>query len=222
MPVTPHAKLVRAVWRDQMHIEPGALERSPWQAQARFEHAWAPAEIIMQHLQGYPAGWLQYWLWSGRGHLVFTHLPSRYAPGPQPWRDGVLDDVAYLNVADLATAPDGALICLLHLFDHLLGSRARAGGAWFSEGAGTCPALQEAAQRFAQCHSLGYGHGALGTASAPDYFARSVLLYLQDSQLLNTLDPLVERLYALTLWQENFWQRVLRELDQASGEAIRS
>jgi hypothetical protein len=222
MPVEESLSMVRAIWRDRMHTEPGALERSPQRVQARFAHAWAPAEIVTQHLQGMPAGWLRLWMQSERGHLVFTHQSSRYVPGPQAWRDGLLDGVAYLSVTDLAEAPDVALACLLHLLDHLLGCGARTGGAWFSEGAGLCSALQDAAQRFQHCHTLGYSHQALGVDSAPDYFAYSILLYLRDRQRLNTLDPVLDRLYAFTLWQEHFWRRVLTELAQGSGEATRS
>jgi hypothetical protein len=173
-------------------------------------------------LRQFPEGWLRLWADIGRGHLVFTHEPSRYAPGPQPWRETTLDGVAYLSLTDLAETPSAAWAALLRLHNHLLGSGACGGGAFFSEGAGLCPALEETAQRFLRYHALGYGHAALGAATAPDYFARSLLLYLDDPPRLNTLDPLMERLYALTLWQDAFWRRVQRELAQAKGEATRS
>lgn len=201
---TPHT-ILRAIWRAQMHVEPHALDRSPPAVQRRLEHVWVPSELLIERLSVFPAGWLRLWRDCGRGHVVFTDADSRYAPGPQPWRDGALECVCYLAMEDMLDDPTHALVQVAHLLDHLLGSGAATDGPWFSDGAGLYQALAEAAQRFVAINALGYGHRELGATNAHDYYARTLTLYLENPHALNILDPQVERLYRHALFSDSFW-----------------
>jgi hypothetical protein len=205
-------RTLRALWRDKMHVEPRALELSVPAVRRRFDHVLAPADWAMRMLEPFPLGWLQIWQSNARGHLVFTHRESAYRPGAQPFRDSYLESVCYLRVADLIpTEGEGALpsamLYVLHLLDHLLGSHARLGEPMLSEGGGITPELTDVAERFQRIHALAYGHQALQVSRSEDYFAHTVRLFLVDSRRLNVLDPLVHRLYAQTLFNPAFWQR---------------
>jgi hypothetical protein len=198
-------KLLRALWRDHMHVEAQALALSPVAVRARTAHAWAPAERVMQELERFPAGLLATWLGLGVGHLVFTHQPSCYQPGSIPWQERTLRAVAYVSLADVDHDPLEALLSVFHLWDHLLGCGARDDGLWLAEGGGLTPALREVGAQFVRANALGYGHGALAVDNARDYFAHTLLLYLRDPRRLNVLDPLVYKLYRATLMSEAFW-----------------
>ena len=205
--------LLRALWRDKMHVEPRALDLAPPSIRTRFEHILAPAEKAVQMLEALPVGWLAIWEQSARGHLVFTHRASAYLPGAQPWRDGTLESVCYIGVADLIDRADrceqpAALIPILYLLDHLFGSDARPGGPRLSDGAGTKELLEQVGRRFQRIHALAYGHAELQVVSAQDYFAHTVCQYLANPRELGVLDPLVHRLYAQTLFDQGFWERV--------------
>lgn len=214
-PVTTHRRsgtlvaakqaVLRALWRDKMHVEPRALELSPRAVRDSFQHVWEPAERLMAQLEPLPLGLLRVWQSTGRGHVVFTHRASCYRPRPQPWRDTALESVCYFSVADLAQGKPGAMLALLNLLDHLLGSGAVEGEPWLSDGAGLTTALREVGVRFAQILTLGYGVEELGATTAHDYFAHTLWLYLRDRRRLNTIDPLVYKLYHRTLMREEFW-----------------
>jgi len=188
-----------------MHVEPRALELSPRAVRDSFEHVWEPANRLMAQLEPFPLGLLRMWQGTERGHVVFTHRASCYRPGPQPWRDATLESVCYFSVADLAQGRPGAMLALLNLFDHLLGSGAMEGEAWLSDGAGVTPALREVGARFVQIHALGYGVEELQATTAHDYFAHTLWLYLRDRCRVNTIDPLVHKLYHRALMREEFW-----------------
>lgn len=196
------AAVLRALWRDKMHVEPRALELSPPTARDHYAHIWEPAESLMRDLKVFPVGLLRLWTDSPAGHLVFTHRASRYEPGPQPWREGFLESVCYLALRDLLGDKREAMWALFDLLDHLLGSYARADGARFSEGEGVTGALGRLARRFRRVHELGYGHDELGARTAEDYFQRTLWLYLAEPRRLNALEPLAYKLYAHGLMQE--------------------
>jgi hypothetical protein len=209
---TATERVLRAIWRDKMHVEPTALDLSTRSVRERYPHIWAPADALSRLLAPLPVGLLALWRDAEAGHVVFTHTASRYAPGPQPWRDGVLPSVCYLSVGELLDDPRHALETWLRLLDHLLGSGAQTEEGWFSRGAGLTDPLQEAAQRYVQIEALGYGHQELGAhsgaaAGAGDYFARTLSLYLEDSRALSVLDPPMFKLYRSTLMDEGFWSR---------------
>ncbi|MBC7237351.1 MAG: hypothetical protein H5T69_16035, partial [Chloroflexi bacterium] len=178
-------RIWRAIWRHKLHVEPRALDLAPHHVREHYEHIWAPAERLRSALKDLPLGLLALWRDAEAGHVVFTHLPSRYVPGEQPWHSGVLIGVCYLSVTELLDDVWRALRAWLDLLDHLLGSGARPEGGRFSSGAGLTPRLQEAAQRFLYIESLGYGHRELGAAHAGDYFALTLALYLRDPRRLN-------------------------------------
>lgn len=200
-------RLLRALWRDHIHIEAQALDLSPAAVRAHFAHIWAPAERITQELERFPAGWLATWLDLGIGHLVFTYQLSRYQPGIVSWQGRTLRDVAFLSLADVARDPLEALLPVFHLWDHLLGCGAAEEGLWLAEGGGLTPALREVGAQFVRANALGYGHAALAVDNARDYFAHTLLLYLRDPRRLNVLDPVIYKLYRATLMSEAFWLR---------------
>ncbi|NLG51117.1 MAG: hypothetical protein GX552_13500 [Chloroflexi bacterium] len=208
MSIAEKRQVLRAIWRDKMHVEPRALELVPRAVAASLEHIWQPAEMWMQELEVWPLGLLRVWRNSERGHLVFTHQASQYCPGEQPWRKRTLESVCYLSLADVCQNPRQATLAQVNLLDHLLGSDAQAGQPWLSDGAGITPPLAEVGARFVRAHALGYGLEELGVTSPHDYFAHTLWLYLSDAQRLNVLDPLVFKLYQSTLMSDAFWSAV--------------
>lgn len=205
MPKMDKEGVLRALWRDKMHVEPRALELAPTAVRRSYQHIFEPMELILAGLRAFPHGLLRLWWSCPRGHAVFTHRPSHYAPGPQPWRDGTLHSVAYVSVVALRQDPPAAWRALLELIDHLLGGNCDEGQPRFSEGSGISPDLEEAARRFADIAALQYAAEPLGAAGASDYFAHTLWLYLQDPRRLSVLDPLAYRLYHATLLAESFW-----------------
>lgn len=197
--------VLRAIWRDKMHVEARALELSPPEVRDGFEHIWEPADLLMADLEALPEGLLRIWRDGPRGHLVFTHGPSLYRPGPRPWRDTTLESVCYVSMADLCGDKAKAMLAVLTLIDHLLGSWAVGGGPLLSDGGGVSAELAEVGRRFLEIHTLGYGHEELAVSKPGDYFAHTLWLYLQDPRRLNVLDPQVYKLYRNTLMREGFW-----------------
>ena len=199
-------KVLRAIWRDKTHVEAQALELSPRTVRDRFEHIWAPADIVMAELEAVPLGALRVWRSIARGHLVLTHRESRYQPGPQPWRDAILESVCYLSLTDLHRDRMKAMLAVLNLLDHVLGSKAAEDEPWLSDGGGITAALRQVGRRFLEIQALGYGQGQLGAHTKHDYFAHTFWLCLHDQQRLNVIDPLVHRLYRNTLLRDEFWE----------------
>ena len=198
-------QVVRALWREKMHVESQALSLSPRAVRDCYEHIWEPAGRVMDWLRRFPAGLLTVWLGSPRGHLVITHRSSAYLPGPQPWREGSLESVSYISLSDLTLDPGVAIAALIHLLDHLLGGDAEKGALWLSDGGGSTPRLRDIGRQLAEICGLGYAAQELGTASAHDYFAHTLWLYLDDPARLNTLDPLAHRLYHVRLMRPEYW-----------------
>lgn len=212
MSIAEKRQVLRAIWRDKMHVEPRALELAPAAVRRSFEHAFHPTTLVLDGLRDLPTGLLRLWWACPRGHVVFTHLPSRYAPGPQPWRDGTLTAVAYVSIVELRPELSGAdpfspWRALLDLIDHLLGGACDAARPRFSQGAGITPDLADAARRFAEIAALGYAAEELGTEDAGAYLARTLWLALHEPRRPNVLDPLADRLYRRTLLAEAFWAR---------------
>jgi len=126
---------------DRMHVAPRALELSPAAAQRRFNSVWAPLEELLSRLRPLPAGLVRFWLQQPGGHVIITHLPSSYEPGPRALKHHVLYNVACVSVSDLARDSLHALVPLGCLLDHLLGCGGVEDGKWLSEGGGLTPAL---------------------------------------------------------------------------------
>ena len=201
-------RILRAIWRDKMHVEPTALELSPPDVRLRFAHIWEPSQVLSSDLEVFPLGLLRTWQRSARGHLIFTHRATRYQPTAHLWRGRTIEGVCFLSLGDLCGTRQRALLALINLFDHLLGSDAREGQPWLSDGAGINQALHEVGRHFAEVYALGYGKRELGVETAHDYLAHTLWAYLHDPRRLNVLDPLVYRLYQHTLMSEGFWLRM--------------
>jgi len=197
--------LLQALWRERLHAEPTCLELSTPEVRGRLQTVWDPGRLFLEQIASLPSGMLSLWYETPRGHVVFTHQPSRYLPGPQQWRDRSFVAVCYVRVADLMGDEGGGFLVFAEFLDHLLGSAAVEGGGRFSEGVAVRPRLAEAARRFARDEALGYGHEALGATSPGAYFCRCLWLYLTDAQRLNVLDPNIHKLFAGTLFQPQAW-----------------
>lgn len=197
--------VLQALWRDKMHVAPQAFERSPSSVRQHFEYALEATDVVLDLLRPFPTGLLHLWQDAPRGHVIVTHRPSGYRPGPQPWRDGQLEGVCHLSLSDLCERNREAMVALFHLLDHIWGSRGTVGEPWLSDGGGTTERLRRVGRRFVKIQSLGYGHEELGVSSAHDYFAHGLWMYFQARQRLNVLDPLLEKLYRGTLLRENLW-----------------
>ena len=191
---------------NRIHVAPRALELSPQAAQRRFAAVWAPLEELVQRLRPVPPGLVRFWLERPSGHVVITHSPSRYQPGSQLLKRHVLDNVAFVSVADLAREGLEALVPVGHLLDHLLGNGGDAGGPWLSEGGGCTDGLRAVGGRVAELFPLGHALDAAAGASPRAYWARSVAQYLSNRNALNLADPLMERLLRSTVFAGAFWR----------------
>ena len=191
---------------ERMHIAPRALDLSPPEAQRRFAHVWALLEELSSRLKGLSTGLARFWLLQPTGHIVITHLASRYDPGECALKHHILRNVAYVSTADLTQDSLQALVPVGHLLDHLLGNGGAGDGLWLSEGGGVSPALQELGVRVNERFPLGHGFDERARADARTYFARSLALYWYDRRALNTADPLLERLLRTTLCADAFWR----------------
>ncbi len=196
------SRLLRALKRERLHVERGALEASPPEVRRSFEHAWAPADLLLRRMGVWPAGLLGFWLQVPAGHVIFCRDASAYLPLGLPWYGEHLHGVARVSLADLLGDGRPALLVLAHLMDHLLGSRGEPEGLWLSDGAGATPRLQEVGRRLQSLVSLGYG---------PDephrYFASAFATYWLDRRGLSVADPHVERLLRTTVCSEAFWRQ---------------
>lgn len=199
------AAILRALWRDRLHIEPQALGLCPASVRARYQHTWQAAGILLGELGPFPQGLLTAWLGCPRGHVVFTNGTSHYHPGKVPWCDGSLESVCYLSLVDVLDDRRKVLVSLFQLWDHLLGCQCDPLGLWLSDGGGSDSGLAEVGRRFARLNALGYGHSALGALDAHGYFAQTMWLYVNDPRGLNALDPLAYELYRGTLLNDAFW-----------------
>lgn len=209
--------VLRALWRERIHVEPRLLEALPPNAARMLEHVWEPAEILLADLKHFPLGLLQFWQESGRGHVVFAaEGPFTYRPGAQTWQ--ARRDIptfqweggVFLPAAAVKTGARPSIwMPLLRFWDHLLGGHAEEGGGWFSAGCGANAPLSHAAERFVELEALHYGHEALGAESPGDYFAHTFWLRGVDRAHLNVLDPLLCKLYDVTLFAPAFWRRAL-------------
>jgi hypothetical protein len=203
---------------DRLHVAPRALELSPANTQRRFKHIWAPLDELLSQLRPLPAGLVRFWLDQPGGHIMITHLPSHYEPGEQAFKHGLLRNIAFLRLSELAEGSLEALVPLGHLLDHLLGNGGALEGLWLSEGGGIDPVLREVGGRVHKLFPLGYGFDEAACGDARTYFARSLALYLHDRRELNVADPQIERLLRTTVLSAAFWRS--RKMRAASWPVV--
>lgn len=189
-------------------MAPRALDLAPPEARRRFPHLWAPLEELSSRLKALPTGLARFWLQQPAGHVVVTHLASRYEPGEGLLKHQVLWDIAYVGISDLAQGSLEALVPIARCLDHLLGNGGAIAGLWLSEGGGATPALQRVGARVAELFPLGHGFDEQSRTDVRTYFARSLALYWHDRHALNAADPLLERLLRTTLCADSFWRSI--------------
>jgi hypothetical protein len=206
---------------------PGALERLPGAVRSAFEHAWAPIQMLAQHIGCLPSALWEVLLAWDTGFVILVAGESRYEPGPVSLHGQQLKDVAFISLEDLVSPggsvgrPATALECgshaaafrhlglplhvIGHLVDHHLGCGGEEQGAWLSEGGGVTPAWHEAGQRLARLFGLGYGIDEVAQSNTRDYFAQSLSVYCHNRQALNVADPQISKWLRSTLWNPAFW-----------------
>ena len=54
MPTSTKFQVIRALWREKMHVEPRALELAPATVRDSYAHIWEPAELLMAELEALP------------------------------------------------------------------------------------------------------------------------------------------------------------------------
>jgi hypothetical protein len=191
---------------DRVHMAPRAFDLSPSQVQQRYRSAWAPLVDLLGKLRPSPDGLLRFWLCQPGGHVVITHLGSRYEEGERDLKSGPIHNVAYAGLTDLAAGSLEALVPVGRMLDHLLGSGGATDGPWLSEGGGVSSALEGVGSQIVRLFPLGYGFDALACHDVRSYFSRSLAMYVQDRRALNVADPHVERLLRTTLFSAAFWR----------------
>jgi hypothetical protein len=199
------AAALRALTRVKLHLVPGALEQVPTAISEHFDSPWAPVEVFKQQLRPFPTGLLRFWAAQERGHVLIGPQDRDYMPGQQRCGQRMLDGVAHVALADLATANSRPLVLVGRLLDHLLGCRGAADGAWLSDGGGITPRWQEVGQRVQELFALGYGQSEAAQHDPHAYFAEGLAAYCIDRRALNVADPLLERLLHRTVMNEGFW-----------------
>jgi len=163
---------LRALTRAKLHLAPGALEQVPTAISEHFDSPWAPVEVFKQQLRPFPTGLLYFWAAQER---LIGPQDQDYMPGPQQCGQRVLDGVAHVALADLATANSRPLVLVGRLLDHLLGCRGAADGVWLSDGGGITPRWQEVGQRVRELFALGYGQSEAAQHDPQTYFRPTAL-----------------------------------------------
>jgi hypothetical protein len=197
---------LRALTRSKLHIVPGTLARLSSPAADSFDGAWAPVRALSGQLGGLAAGLLWYWAHHERGHVLIGPSDGGYQPGPCRCGRRLLEGVAFVSAADLATTSRRPLGLVAHLLDHLLGCGGSVDGPWLSDGGGATPVLQEVGRQVHDLFALGYGRSEEAQGDARVYLAEALVDYCLDRKALNVADPRMERLLRRTLMNEAFWR----------------
>jgi hypothetical protein len=207
--------LLRQLTREKVHIEPETLRLSPPSVQRHYAHAWAPVQQMVRLLRPCPQELLRWWADTPRGHLLITHLPSRYAEGSHELRNETVENVARVCLVDLHRDPQVALHPVASLLDHLMGSHGTPKGEWLSDGAGVVPELEEAGATVREYAALGYVEELAEAPGPRGYFAVAFAIYLTEPERLNVMDPRMYRLLRSSILSEPFWNRIAPSLPSA-------
>jgi hypothetical protein len=196
---------LRALLREKIHIQRGAVARLPTAQAERLRSPLDLGRLAIKPLARSPAALLQFWAAHPRGHVVIGPQRHGYQPGVQPVGRKQIEGVAWLAARRLLAEP-GLAASIAHLLDHLLGSDGEPEAGWLSDGVGRTAAWQEVGRRLQRQFNLRYGP----PEAAPDpraYFAWGLASYLADHQALNAADPGLERLLRTTLFDPAFWRQ---------------
>lgn len=202
----PYTDIVlRALLRDKIHVQPGALARLPSPEAARLRSPLDLGRLLLAPLGHAPLELLDFWMKHPRGHAVINPQRHEYVPGDQPVGRRRYDGVAWVAARRVLAEP-GLAAPLAGLLDHLLGSDGQQDGPRLSDGAGRNAAWAEVGQRLQRQFDLGYAPPEV--AAAPGlYFAWGIRAFLSDPAALSVVDPGLERLLRTTLFDSRFWQR---------------
>jgi hypothetical protein len=208
--MTEREHALRTLWRKRIHLDPNALATSPRIVQGHFETPWQLVETYLHLIALLPAGLLDWWLVQPNGHIVINSVLSVYHPGVLLWHGQSFTGVTFITTQDLLDSGKGAFLFSMQLLDHLFGCGAEREQDNFSRGYGMTPDLEETAQRYVAIEKLQYGHAELNTTSPAAYLAETLWLGVCDHQVLNQIDPPLEKLYQQTLLNERFWRRQIK------------
>ena len=204
----PKRQALRQLITEKVHVERQALRLSPPAVRQRYDHTWASVQHLEKVLHPCPEGLLRWWAESPRGHLILTHLPSRYEKGPQAVRKEMVENVAYICLSDLNRDPQIALRAVASLLDHLMGSHGATKGRWLSDGVGITPALEDVGQKVREYAALGYLEDIVEISDSREYFEVAFTMYLTSHKDLEVADPRIEKLLRTTILSESFWRRI--------------
>jgi hypothetical protein len=141
------------------------------------------------------------------GYVAISTEASKYVPEATTVGDRKVQNLAVINIQDLAKENEKALHVIGHLVDHHMGCGGETDGLWLSEGGGVTPHWREAAGRLHSLFPLGYGVDEVAQSGPSDYFAQSLTWYCRDRQRLNVADPQIYKWFRSTLWDEAFWRQ---------------
>jgi hypothetical protein len=216
----------KAWLRARVRLAPGALGRQRGPSGNRFDHEWAPALILAQHIRALPPMLWEVLLSLESGFVILVAGRSRYMPGTLSFRRRQLRNVAFVSLGDLVgpgahivrEEPAGIdsstwapLHVMGHLIDHHLGCAGEEQGAWLSDGGGATFAWRAAGSRLGRLFGLGYGIDEVARSNVRDYFAQSLAAYCCNRQALNAADPQISKWLRTTLWNGAFWRQGVRD-----------
>ncbi len=191
-----------AVWQQlhpRLHILPTTLAASPAQVRERFATPMALLHVVAAGLAPLPMPLRERWLAAPGGHLVLTPDRHGFVPGPQPFRQDTLIDVAWLQASLWLSDRTAFYEPVGWLVYHLLGDRfdLTAASPWVSFWQGVRSGWQ-----------AGYGIGEAARRDAVGYLVEGIAGYLGDRRALNRRDPRLEKLLAATLFNPHFYRHL--------------
>ncbi len=183
----------------RLHILPDALARSPGHIAERLPPPAAALFAAARLLQPLPPPLLDSWLAAEDGHIVIGPLTHGFSPGPNAFRDRMLDDIAWLRLAYLVDDPITFLAPAGQLIHFLILNR-------FRPDIEPTPIVWRQFQSGLQsCFHAGYGRSIGAQQDADLYLGEGIAWYLADRRGLNLADPRLEKLLTATLFDASFY-----------------
>ena len=183
----------------RIHILPDALARPPGHVSEHFANPASALSGVLSRLRDLPEPLVKRWLAASRGYIILNDQQHGFIAGDNTFRQRTLVDVAWLKLAFAADdvrflTPAGYLI---------------AGIAGWGQGTEAEPALKGWGQfesGVRSCFRAGYGIGDEAQRDIGAYLAEGIAHFLTDRRSLNSHDPRLEKLLAVTLFNPKAYQ----------------